>query len=227
MRTPLYRDAQRRLRHYVLSNGLKPGDALPPEGQLARELGISRLSLREATKSLESLGVVKAVAGKGLFVSAFTFEAILEQLPYSIGINGASLTELLQVREAMEAGLIAPVARLMTEDDLTELNEIVDAMKHTQSRDEPTAEIDRQFHLRLFEPLANGLVTSLIDLFWELFHSMEKELPPGDQHSVEVHRDILTAVRTQDPARMVMAVHDHFDGIREALRRNPDAATGR
>src|SRR5690606_12619456 len=140
MRKPLYQEAQQRLRDYILDHDLSPGAALPPEAELAKELGISRLSLREATQSLETLGVVRAVAGRGLYVSEFSFAAVLQQLPYSFGIGGHSLMELLQVREAIERGLIVTVSGLMSEDDLAELDGIVDEMAAAYQRNETFAE---------------------------------------------------------------------------------------
>lgn len=217
MRVPLYREAQSRLRAYIAEQGLGPGDALPPEAVLAQELGMSRLSLREATKSLETLGVVKAVAGKGLYVAPFSFDAILEQLPYSFDVDGAALAEVLQVREAMEGGLVVRAAAAMSPADLADLDALVDEMAETWSAGRSLADIDRRFHLRLFAPLGNALVTALLELFWDLFHRLESELPPGDRHSVEVHRAIVAALRAGDPARLVQAMDAHFDGIRRAL----------
>ncbi|HEY6737477.1 MAG TPA: FCD domain-containing protein [Actinopolymorphaceae bacterium] len=217
MRRPLYREAQRRLRDYIAANGLVPGDALPPEGDMARKLGISRLSLREATKSLETLGVVKSVAGRGLFVGSFTLEPILEQLPYTFDLHEEALSEVLQVREAMECGLIVRAREAMTERDIADLEHILDEMSEACRRGDSTAEIDRRFHLRLFAPLENTLVIALLELFWELFHRLEREFPSGDQHSVDVHRGIVAALRSHDPSAMMRAMDAHFDGIRRSL----------
>jgi DNA-binding FadR family transcriptional regulator len=217
VRVPLYREAQGRLRAYIAARGLGSGDPLPPEAALAQELGMSRLSLREATKSLETLGVVKAVAGKGLYVGAFSFEAILDQLPYGLDVDGAALAEVLQVREAMEGGLVVRAAAATGESDLDDLSAIVDEMAVAWERGESLADIDRRFHLRLFAPLGNTLVTALLELFWDLFHRLESALPPGDRHSVDVHRAIVAALRADDPAQLVRAMDAHFDGIRRAL----------
>ncbi|MBI3974276.1 MAG: winged helix-turn-helix transcriptional regulator [Chloroflexi bacterium] len=59
-RIPLYRQAQEQLKTFIQTHDLRSGDPLPPEAVLAQELGISRLSLREATNSLASLGVLQA-----------------------------------------------------------------------------------------------------------------------------------------------------------------------
>ena len=60
-RGQVLRDAlQEYVKSYILTNNLKPGDPLPPEGQLARDLQVSRGSVREAIKGLEALGAVSA-----------------------------------------------------------------------------------------------------------------------------------------------------------------------
>lgn len=217
MRTPLYLDAQRRLRDFILAEKLGPGDPLPAESRLAEELGISRLSLREATKSLQTLGILQARAGRGLFVSSFSFGPILEQLPYSAGVGGSSLAEVLQVREALETGLVVEVARRMSASELDALDALVAEMATAYAAGDSLADVDRRFHVTLFAPLGNPLLTGLIELFWDLFHKLEKELPAGDQHSVDVHRDLVAALRSGDPGQMTRAVSDHFEGIRQSL----------
>jgi DNA-binding FadR family transcriptional regulator len=94
---------------------------------------------------------------------------------------------------------------------------IVDEMAAAHERQETFAEVDRRFHLRLFAPLENSLVTALLELFWDLFHKLERELPSADRHSVEVHREIVTAIRTGDARHMTEAVQEHFGGIRRSL----------
>src|ERR1700720_51283 len=95
-RTPLLHQIQEEIKSYVIRNNLKPGDALPSEGDLARQLGIGRNSVREAVKSLEVLGILEARAGSGLFVKAFTFDAIINNLPYGL------LSEVKTVRDMAE-----------------------------------------------------------------------------------------------------------------------------
>src|SRR5215471_3539788 len=74
-RTPLLHQIQEEIKGYVIRNNLRPGDPLPSEGDLARQLGIGRNSVREAVKSLEVLGILEARAGSGLFVKSFSFDA--------------------------------------------------------------------------------------------------------------------------------------------------------
>jgi DNA-binding FadR family transcriptional regulator len=85
-RRPIYREVQARLRECIQANNLRPGDRLPSEAVLAAELGVGRPSLREATKSLQTLGVIEAQHGNGLFVAPFSFHPVIEQLPYGLAL---------------------------------------------------------------------------------------------------------------------------------------------
>ena len=108
-RVPAYRQAQTAIKHYIEEHHLQPGDPLPSEGQLAKDMGMSRLSLREGVKTLEAVGILEARQGEGIYVKAFTFDSIFENLPYSFASDGQSLRDLLQVRTALEEGLVGMV----------------------------------------------------------------------------------------------------------------------
>ena len=146
-KSPIYREAQARLRDFITEAGLGPGDRLPPESALAERLGVSRLSLREATRSLQTLGVIEARHGNGLFVSAFSFRPLIEQLPYGLAATGTALEEILTAREAMEVGLMPAVARLNPQVELAECARLADEMTALEGRGKPITEVDKRFHL--------------------------------------------------------------------------------
>ena len=211
-----FRMAQQRLREYIDDHALTPGDPLPSEAKLAESLGISRISLREATRSLQSLGVIKAISGRGLFVSEFSFQPILEQLPYGVAVGGASLHEVLVVREALEESLVELVAKQLTADDLDNLQALVDEMERREQTGGSLNEVDKAFHSRLYRPLGNALVSSLIDTFWELFTRLSATLPGEPAtHPASVHQGIVDALRSEQGISDAMVAH--FSYIRQRL----------
>jgi DNA-binding FadR family transcriptional regulator len=216
-RVPLFRQAQEAVRKYVLDHGLEPGDPLPSEGELAEQLGMSRASMREATRSLESLGVIEAKHGKGLYVGEFTFDPILEHLPYSLLMDRVAFEEVLEVRHALEEGLIVKAAKRFNPEDLQDLDEIVEQMRTHQVDGQPPPELDLAFHRRLYEPLGNTLMLNLIDLFWQLYNRIGEHLPEHNPHAVEVHARIVDALRGGDPATIIDAMAGHFAGIEHAV----------
>lgn len=217
-RVPLYRVAQEQLKEYIQTHKLRAGDALPPEGVLAGELGMSRLSLREATKSLASLGILEARQGEGIYVKAFTFDPILENLPYGLFVHGKSLEELFQVRHGLEEGLAGMVIDRVQPADLEVLDRLVEDMARCAARGEPVIAPDRDFHLQLFRPLDNQLVLRLIELFWEAYHRLRREVAghaaPTDPARVHaIHAAIVDALRSRDRDRVRAAMVAHFATI--------------
>lgn len=212
-RVPMYREAQIEVKRFIEVNNLRPGDPLPPEGVLAEQLGMSRLSMREAMKSLEALGIVEARQGNGVYVRPFSFAPILDNLPYSLVEDGKSLHDLLQVREGMEEGLIGMVMRLMQADDFDDLDTIVDEMAARLERDQEFEDLDRAFHQRLFRPLDNPIVLRMIEVFWDAYHRLEGNIVPKEPDLAKVarlHRNVVSAMRTGDDSQAIEALRLHF-----------------
>ncbi len=228
-KSPIYREAQARLRDFITDAGLGPGDRLPAEAVLAERLGVSRLSLREATRSLQTLGVIEARHGNGLFVSAFSFRPLIEQLPYGLAASGTALEEILMAREAMEVGLMPAVARLNPQVELAECARLAEEMTALEARDRSIAEVDKQFHLLLYRALGNPLVDNLIEVFWELFTRLGDAIPvPPEGGRGLVHLQIIRALQDADAEAGIAAMQQHFDDIRvrAALLRHPASDAG-
>lgn len=220
---PIYLLAQRRLRDYIREHDLVPGARLPSEAVLAAELGVSRPSLREATRSLQTLGVIEAQHGNGLFVSEFSFKPIIEQLPYGLAGSGTAIAEVLTAREAMEAGLMPAVARAGVSEQLQRCAEIAHEM--TERGDE-SPELDEEFHRTLYSGLDNPLVDNLIDLFWRLFGELTRQatdrMPGPGPHRGEVHARIIEALTAGDEDLAVRRMHEHFDDLRRRVEGTQD-----
>jgi DNA-binding FadR family transcriptional regulator len=214
-RSPIYREAQVGLRDFIKSRGLGPGDRLPAEAVLAAELGVSRLSLREATRSLQTLGVIEARPGNGLFVSSFSFRPLIEQLPYGLASPGMALEELLTAREAMEVGLMPAVTRGAGDGELDECVRLAERMTELETAGEDITEVDRAFHLRLYKGLQNPLVDNLIELFWEIFVRLGDAIPaPVEGGRGLVHLRIVEALRSGEAIESIQRMQEHFDDVR-------------
>jgi DNA-binding FadR family transcriptional regulator len=218
-RSPIYLEAQARLRDFIAEAGLGPGDRLPPEAVLAERLGVSRLSLREATRSLQTLGVIEARHGNGLFVSAFSFRPLIEQLPYGLAAAGTG----------MEVGLMPAVARLNPQVELAECARLADEMTALEGAGKAITEVDKRFHLLLYRALGNPLVDNLIEVFWELFTRLGDSIPvPPEGGRGAVHLQIIRALQAGDAGESIAAMQQHFDDIRvrAALLRHPESDAG-
>jgi DNA-binding FadR family transcriptional regulator len=230
VRQPLSRQAEARLRQYVIDHGLGPGDPLPSEAELAQLLEMGKTSIREGVRSLETLGVVEVRHGRGIFVGRFSFDPLIDQLPYNLAVNDVPLRELLQVRRALEEGLVVEASKKLSGQHLDALDALVARMRDEGAHGAVPAEVDRAFHVALFEPLGNRLVMQLIEVFWaayvkaaEHLHGVHAAARPGGLHTAEAHAAILRAIRSSVPAAMTAAVAEHFSDIQRIASEELDA----
>lgn len=226
MRRPSrHRETQVRLRDFIREQGLQAGERLPTEAVLAERLEVSRPSLREATRSLQTLGVIEARPGNGLFVADFSFRPLIEQLPYGLAESGRALEEILTAREAMESGLMPAVARGPGHAVLERCGALAEEMSRLEGAGKPFAHIDREFHLSLYQSLGNPLVENLIELFWELFVRLGDAIPGSpDRSRGEAHLRIVRALQDGDAEAARQRMHEHFDDVRRRaslLQREP------
>lgn len=214
------------LKNYIVENAMQPGDPLPPETELARQLGISRNSVREAVKALETIGVLETRRGNGLYVREFSFEPILENLSYGLMTDLRKLDELFVIRQTLEAGLIGAAIEAMTDDHRETLVSILGEMRQRAERGEPFASEDRQFHLALFESLGNETLLKMLDLFWLTFRSASQSTAIIDRNPLQTyqdHADILEAVLAKDVSHARVALTQHYYGLSGRLARAQQA----
>ncbi len=121
LRRPKVRDqACEQIKQYIIERKLVSGDRLPTETQLAEALGISRLSLREATKALEFLGIVESKTGVGLTVGRIDMERVTEHLGFHTGLLDVDPQQLIDSRVILETGVLSHVVRRMKDDPTIE-----------------------------------------------------------------------------------------------------------
>jgi DNA-binding FadR family transcriptional regulator len=215
-RQSVFREVQTQIRRHILDNKLEPGDMLPPAAEMAGKLGVSSASLREALRALEALGVVETKHGVGTFVRAYDFAPILDNLSYSLLFGRDSLQEIVQVREAMEIGLLPQVIERIGDDDLAELQTILDQMVQS----EQGAEQDHRFHRALNRCLNNNLVLELIDVFWLVYHDLTERLIIHERRQLNrwrTHAPILNAIKARDTEAAVAALRAHFGEIKARI----------
>jgi DNA-binding FadR family transcriptional regulator len=222
MRALLSHETGEAIRAFIVERGLKPGDALPSEAELAALLDVGKTSVREALRRLEAHGVVQVRRGKGLFVGAFSFGPLIEHLPYGLQTDSVPLRQLLQARRALEEGLVWEVAKVITDADLARLDDLVDQMRARAKNGRVPADVDQAFHQALFEPLGNPFVLQLIDVFWSIFSRASDHIvldlrrPTADDHAA-----IVDALRSGDRTAMSDAVARHFEDLQRSLDADP------
>jgi DNA-binding FadR family transcriptional regulator len=183
-----------RLTTLIQSQGLQPGDRLPTEAELAAQFGVNRLSLREATKALEFLGVLESKPGRGLAVGTVDLARMAEYLGFHPPLQRASHTELLETRLIIETGVLPRVIDMLRldvalYDSLASINE---RLRNTTDLDDRIA-LDMAFHRRLVE--CSGLTplltfNDLLTVFFQKFADSARNADwsaGADQHARLIH----------------------------------------
>ncbi|MFZ3571086.1 FadR/GntR family transcriptional regulator [Streptomyces sp. BH097] len=228
MRALVADDAQQKIKELIVEGGLGPGDPLPTETELMERFAVSRNSLREALKSLQAKHIVEIRRGFGTYVGSMSLEPLIDGLAFRTVVGHRrgedSLLELLQMREALEAGLMSSLVGRLGEAELGRLDGLVRRMHEEVAKDGAIdAATDREFHLALYGPLANRLLSELLDAFWSAFHqSRPQDIGRAFENAdgaepARMHGRIVDAVRAGDAEAAEAAMHAHFDDIRGRL----------
>lgn len=225
----IFRAAQERIKGYIVENQLGPGDPLPTEFELSRLLGISRNSLREALKALETVGVVETRHGLGNFVGRASLAPLIAGMAFnlvqSINQDTRTLRELLDLREILEGELVQRVIARHTPDQLDQLDALVGEMEERAARGEMDPEHDRAFHQALYAPLDNRVVTLLLSTFFDLLATVESQLPAQSypaSANADWHRAIVRAIRAGDAPAAVAAMRQQFTGAHSRITATMD-----
>lgn len=215
------RDLQERIKRLIIERRLPSGAVLPTEPELMTLLGASRNSVREALKALQAMGIVEIRHGFGTYVGPMSLAPMVEGLAFRTVAGHHrgedSLLELLELREAVETGLISRLAGRLPERDLAELDSLVDRMEEEAARGAGLAETDRAFHATLYRGLGNVLLSEVLEAFWDAFHRVRTDLaevPQDPKVTCRQHREIVDAVRSGDAVRAEAAIRHHFLNIR-------------
>ncbi len=220
LRRPKVRDqAAEQIKQYIVEQRLGAGDRLPTETQLAETLGISRLSLREATKALEFLGIVESKTGVGLTVGRIDMGRVTEHLGFHAGLLDVDPQQLIDSRVILETGVLPHVVRRMQEDPAIEsgLREIVRQFESTRDLKTFIA-LDIQFHRSLLE--ASGLQPlvafgDLLRVFFQRFRESVKKA--AWTNGVESHQRIVDALAKGRVETAAAELRKHIESHQERI----------
>jgi DNA-binding FadR family transcriptional regulator len=219
----LHVSVQESLRAFIDENGLEAGAHLPPEGELANQLGVSRNSVREAIKALESVGVLESRRGIGVFVKAFSFEPLLENLAYGLGSTLKQIEEVITIRRTLEVGLIDKTLQMIEPDDLRDLHQTLDKMKARAERGQSFPDEDREFHQLLFRCQDNEVLSRLIEVFWLAFYKASDFVNLENADPMQTWRDhaeIVRAIEARDLEGVRDRLDKHYAGINRVIAQN-------
>jgi GntR family transcriptional regulator, transcriptional repressor for pyruvate dehydrogenase complex len=213
----LYQQVADQIRTVIEESRFAPGTRLPPERELALQLGVSRPSLREALIALEIEGRVEIRMGSGVYVCAAPPTAGEE--PVALG---ESPTELMQVRSVIEGAVISQAAARVTRASLERVKACVDAMRQDILRGRAPVDADRRFHVAIAEMTGNSLLARMVGELFDGRHSpissrmsRRAENAATWEAALQEHEAICRALELRDPQEAAAAMLHHLKASRE------------
>lgn len=213
----------RLLLDHIERQGLQGGDRLEPERELAKILGISRPSLREAIQILQVQGRLRVKHGIGIFLLD---QADGEKLRESLRTAQHRIEELFQMREILEAPAVEWAAERRSEEQLAEMKLAARALNQAIARKpvdfENLRRLDMEFHLTIVRSAQNQFLNQTLGTLQEImFHSMDNTLKlPGRVDSSEhEHGMILEAIEKRDSITARLMIIQHIHNARDAWQK--------
>lgn len=212
-RQTLSQGAMERLLELIQSGSLTPGDLLPSQHELARQLGVSRPVLREAMQGLATAGLIEIRPGSGCYVrdpAPLTDpERLFEALTHEAAL------EVLEARMVVEVELAGLAAERIDDADRQAIEKILARLRRAVSRGQPTAAITGDFHQALSRAGHNAVLVKMVQLLAQARRvqgiRVEDALPDIMAGEYESHRRLFDAVLGGNPDRARTAMREHLE----------------
>ncbi len=150
------------IRAMISSGELSPGDRLPPEHELADQLGVSRGSLREAVRALSQIKVLDVRRGDGTYVTSLAPSELLSGLAFAVELlQPQDLEEVLEVRRLLLPPAAALAAQRVTREQVAEMHAVIDQLEVATDPDE-IAGLHRRFQALVGDATGNETLSSIL-----------------------------------------------------------------
>jgi GntR family transcriptional repressor for pyruvate dehydrogenase complex len=199
----------------LIDRGLvRPGDRLPPERELATQIGVSRPTVRAGLHALAAIGVVQSRHGSGTYIPAGPPALGSDALSFQAALHGFTREEMYEARRILEVGASGLAAERATPEQTATLAEEVASL--FASLDEPHAFLvhDINFHRAIGAASGNPIVAAMTEMVSALYYEQRRRTAERASESnlrsaADAHRRIYQAIRTgdADAARTAMNAH--------------------
>jgi len=211
----LSQSAVEQIKELIAKRELHPGDRLPGERELVRQLGISRTSVREALRILEVMGLVEVRPGSGTYVKDPTADVMQAPLTPWLAAHRDSLMELFEVRELIEPGAAALAAQRACPHTIQAMRQTLEEMERAHQDGDLVGAVmaDAEFHHLIMKATGNKLLIKLLDNIVHLLEEGRKaslRVPGQTARAIAGHRQILEAIAANDGEAAARAMSTHL-----------------
>ena len=222
-----------RIRRLLQDGSLPSGRPLPGERQLAARFAVSRGSVRDALRVLETIGLVESRHGQGTFARELDVARLVAPLASVLAYRSDLRDELFDVRRMFEPAVARVAASRVTEEDVAALQHLIDVQRRKLQTGASAIDEDTEFHAALARATRNRVVVQIMETLNDLLIESRKltlRQKGRPARSVEGHEAVVAALRRRDPEGAANAMHNHIDQIGSIMATAPprrSASAGR
>jgi len=214
----------------IKTGKFKKGDQLPAERELTEAFQVSRATLREAIRSLETMGMVKSRQGHGTYVLVSAERVSIAPLAASLLTDKDDLFDIFQIRKIIEPSIAQLAAGHANSEDIEELGKILAMQQADVAAGKYAGESDTLFHLTLARIAKNRVLSRLLNALVDLMvHEYGKiyENAARAEKSIEGHNAILAAIRRENCTEARKLMLNHLNEIEAVLFKEKKKRSGR
>ncbi len=220
-RNNLSRIVSDRIKQYIVDNNLTAGSKLPSEKQFTEMLDVSRTVVREALKSLETLGILKIKSGDGIYVDEVSLRPVIDQVSFHWRDDKKRMKELLATRRVLELGAIEMAIEQYNLEIIEQMELCNERMEEKMLRKQSSIEEDIAFHRLLFKATENDTYYELSEVVIDFFNAIRQvHLSKADalRQSLEEHRSVVRYIREKNAAKAKEEMEKHLQPLKHYIQ---------
>ena len=209
-----------RVHELIEREELKPGDRLPPERELAKQLGVSRPALRAGLRSLVSVGRLRSRQGAGTFIAEGPPVLDSEPLRLLASLHGFTFDNMFEVRSILEVSAAGLAAERGNSEHMATIAEEVAEMYAALDDPQEYLVHDIRFHRAIAAASNNPTLATLVEMVSAVMYERRRESierAHDFSESIEMHRQIYAAIRARKADNARAAMREHILRAQRAL----------
>lgn len=206
-----------RIRTRIFNGTFKPGEKLPPERELARQLKVNRSSLREGLKMLQQIGLVSIRHGDGTRVLDFFRTAGIEVLKYLVNDESIdhvkTMSDIMDVRKLICARIVRLASRNITNEEIEEIRSHLEEMLESKPDESDIIFQDFEFYERLSRAAGNLILNLMLNTVkppFKVFRPMFSKLVISPEEVLKTQEEILNAIENHDEEKAVSIAEEYL-----------------
>ncbi len=199
---------------YLVDSGLKPGDTIESEVDLAKRFGVSRHQIRNVLGSMVQAGIIERTRRRGTVIRDFDTGVLSNNIRFHFEVAQFDIAEFKEARILVERAILPLAVKRITASHLVKIEWAIEQMRKYRDEPEKADAFDKEFHLLLFQACGNDVLQAFSGVLTTLFRSADyrRKYWTSDRIAqiADEHSRIVEAIRRGDAAEAVAAMDRHL-----------------